>query len=137
MIAEIINIFRIDKAFALASKGNNIGSLYLCNKSISLYFHNVNTLTPSVIESILLRSYLMTAQNDIIQAKKDVRLYFRLRRSLNYYNKDEKNCMDAYALGMYWVQKGKMQDSCIMAIRQNIFWDSTHVRHTVRARFGR
>lgn len=136
MIADIINIFRIDKAFALASKGKNIDSLCLCNKSFNLYISNGNILTPSFIESILLRSYLLTEQNDIIQAKKDVRLYFKLRKSLDYYNKDEKNCMDAYALGMFWVQKGKMQDSCIMAIRHNIFWESSRVRETVRARFG-
>ena len=134
LISDINTVFRIDKAFTLAASGEDEKALNLCDKTYFQYLEKRIKLTPSVLEALLLRSHLLINAGDLIESKKCVRLYLSLRNKIAYYNADEKKCMNAYALGMLWLQKGQTSNSCILEIRRNINWDAGRVRATVRNR---
>lgn len=136
MINDIINVFRVDKAFALIAGGYYSESFDLCDKSFHLYITKKIKLSPSVLESLLLRSHILIRQGNNIESRKSLIAYFKLRKKLRYFNVNEQHMMNAYALGMVWIQRGENQNSCVMAIRQSIPLTMAGIRETIRQRYG-
>ena len=135
MLSEIINILRVDKAFSLASKGRDKESLDLCDKTYRLLENGNLTASPSVIEAMLLRSFLAMELNDMTKVRQSSLAYLKHRRSVAYFSKSEYSYMNRYLVSVLWISRGRAENSCLISIRNKLAKDWGIIRPTTQARF--
>ena len=135
MLAELINIRRIDKAFSLASKSKDKEARDLCDKTYQMLKEGNLSVSPSVIEALLLRSFLYMEDGDFVKARQSSLAYLQHRKLINYFNKAECAYMDRYMATVLWISHGRREKSCLLKIRNNLSKESGVIRPTTLARF--